>query len=148
MALAPSSEVQDQIVTVARAMFDNYLPAREWDNPLFDVDRTNCLFLAVQFREIFLRGVQSEPVQLWAIPSEQGIDDRWRQSFVKGKFADVLAELTGTPLAKLDAEDRAWLKGQADQLVDDAVTYFEAPMDDGSQYQPQDEPEYQAEGGQ
>lgn len=127
-----------QIVTVARAMFTNYLPEREWTNPLFQVDRDNCLLLAAQFRDIFLQGIQIEPVQLWAIPSEAGIDDRWRQAFVAGKIAEVLAELSaGVPLKSLDALDRAWVREQADITVDAAIDRFQKPVtDDGSHYEP------------
>jgi len=83
----------------------------------------------------------------WSVPCGQGIDDAWRQAYVASKFADVLTDLTcpGTPFSKLDVKDRAWLRGQTEQLVEDAVARFQShPGDPG--YRPQDEPEYDFEG--
>lgn len=135
---------EDVITRVARAIFAWRYPQAGWDENLFSGEREDCLLLAAQFREIFLRPIQIMPVVLWSIPSATGIDERWRQAFVKGKIAEVLAELVaGVPIEKLDAEDRAWVKAQAEQLVDDAVERFDSPVkDNGSQYQPQDEPEH------
>ena len=83
----------------------------------------------------------------WTIPSGPGVDDRWRQSYVASKVADVLTELTcpGVPFRNLDVNDRAWLRGQTESLVEDTVARFgEVPGD--PEYLPQNEPEYDFEG--
>lgn len=141
-------QTDDVVTRVSRAIFDYCWPQSCWTDPLFAREREDCRLLAVQFRQMFLAGVQTEPVFLWSIPSGQGIDERWRQAFVAGKFAEVLAELSaGVPLKSLDATDRAWVREQADITVEAAVDRFTQPVkDDGSNYQPQDEPEYDFDG--
>lgn len=85
----------------------------------------------------------------WELPKEgeaTGIDGRWRASFLSLRIADLLAQLyTDQRLRALCAQDRAWLKGQCEQLVEDAGTHFDSHPGDW-QYQPQDEPEYDFDG--
>lgn len=133
----------DKVLSAAQAIFSWRFPRATWSDPLFSGYRDDCLLLVVQFKEMFLRGMQIQPVYLWSIPSGDGIDQRWRQHFVAGKIAEALSELAaGVPIASLDADDRAWVKGQAEQLVEDAVARFDGPVkDDGSNYQPHQERE-------
>lgn len=140
---------EDENTRVARCIFSWRYPRAAWDDPLFKGEREDLLLMVVQFREIILRGVQIQPVYLWSIPSGDGIDQRWRQHHVTTKIAEVLSELAaGVPIASLDATDRAWVKGQSEAFVEEVVDRFNSPVkDDGSNYQPQDEPEYHSEGG-
>lgn len=141
-----AKQFEDEITRVARCMFDWKFPRTDWDNPLYREYRDDAMLMAAQFRAIFVSTLQAQPVTLWSIPDEQGVDARWRQAFVATRMAGVLAELAaGVQMEKLDASDRGWLKGQAESLVEDAVVYFETPIGD-SQYRPQDEPEYDFEG--
>lgn len=78
-----------------------------------------------------------------------GITQDWRRAFLRFRIADLLAQLeTSTPerrnglkLKQLDVEDRAWLNGQAQQLIDDAAVYFSMPQGD-AEYEPHKEPEH------
>lgn len=83
----------------------------------------------------------------WSIPAAQGIDQTWRQAFVATKFAEVLTALVcpAVPFLNLDVDDRTWLRGQTEQLVEDTVARFESHPGD-PEYQPQDEPEYDFDG--
>ena len=84
----------------------------------------------------------------WELPQlneAAGIDARWLQALVCVRFADLLAQLTtGQRLKALSVEDRAWLRGQVEQLVEDAVQRFEVPAGD-AEYRQEDEPEYARE---
>ncbi len=87
----------------------------------------------------------------WELPrvaESTGIDARWVQAFLSLRIADLLAQVsTGQKLAVLDAKDRAWLKGQADALVQDAVDRFDDDLVEGDEeYQPHHEPEYDFDG--
>lgn len=133
-------QFEDVNLRVAIAIFSWRYPRVLWSDPLFEGERDDCLALAVQFRQMFLKDHKPEQVILWAIPSGHGIDQRWRQSFVATKMAEVLSELAaGVPFKSLDAGDRAHVKTYAEQTVDDMVTYFEGPIDTGANYQPHKE---------
>lgn len=81
----------------------------------------------------------------WSIPSGQGINESWRQAFAATQIANVLAELAaGVPFTSLDVADRAWVRGQSEQLVSDAVDRFCSHPGD-PEYRPEQEPEYDAE---
>lgn len=85
----------------------------------------------------------------WDLPplsGAAGVTPEWRRAFCVFRFADLLAQLeTGDKLKALSVEDRAFLKGQVQQLVDDVAQYFAQPVDDGRHYQPELEPEYHDE---
>jgi len=83
----------------------------------------------------------------WSVPSGQGINDEWRNAFAATKFAEVLADLAvpGLPLREFDPKDRAWMREQAETLVDDTVARFTSHPGD-VEYQPQEEPEYDFDG--
>ena len=65
----------------------------------------------------------------WDLPrlnDAAGIDDRWLQSFVALRFADVLAQIAvGDRLHHLSPEDRSWFKAQCENLVTDAVNRYD-----------------------
>lgn len=65
----------------------------------------------------------------WELPrlnDAAGIDDRWLQSFVALRFADVLAQIAlGDRLHQLPADDRAWFKAQCENLVTDAINRYD-----------------------
>lgn len=62
----------------------------------------------------------------WIVPDvSPEVDDRWRQAFVASRVADVLAQLcTDRRITALDVAERAWLRGQVEQLVEDALAMF------------------------
>jgi hypothetical protein len=78
----------------------------------------------------------------WDLPplnDAAGITQDWRRAFLRFRVADLLAQLeTGQPLKQLDVEDRAWVNGQVQQLIDDAATYFTMPQGD-AEYEPHKE---------
>lgn len=65
----------------------------------------------------------------WELPRQSdatGIDERWVSSFLALRFADLLAQhVTGERLKRLSPASRAWLKGQCEQLVEDALVKFQ-----------------------
>lgn len=62
----------------------------------------------------------------WIVPGlSPEVDDRYRQAFVESRIADVLAQLcTDRRIMALDVAERAWLRGQVEQLVEDALAMF------------------------
>lgn len=118
-------QVQAQIVTVARAMFTNFRPEREWDNPVFQVDRDNCLMLAVQFREIFLR--DAKPFGL--LKAVDGLTE----ASCKLLFGDRPV----SPVLRVRIFDFA------ESYIEDLSKLFgDTIVKDGHLYQPEQEPEH------
>lgn len=81
----------------------------------------------------------------WELPplsGPTGVTEGWRRAFLSFRFADLIAQVeTGMTAKQLSVEDRAWLKGQVESLLGDAEVYFNHPHDDGSNYQPEQEPD-------
>lgn len=65
----------------------------------------------------------------WELPrlnDAAGIDVRWIQSFLAMRIADLLAQIAvGDRLHQLPAEDRAWFRSQAENVVQDAVMRYD-----------------------
>src|SRR5688572_6921949 len=125
---------------IAMQIFAFRYPHKVYTDPLFKLDVRECRSIALDVRNKY-RDEQS-----WSIPSGQGVSEEWRQAYVASEMAKVLAELGARmPFLSLSHADRAWLRAQTEQIVEDAVVRFRPPLDNGSHYQPELEPEYEYE---
>ena len=68
----------------------------------------------------------------WELPhlnAAAGIDQRWLESFLALRIADLVAQVAiGDRLKNLTVHDRAWFKAQAEQLVQDAITRIDVML--------------------
>ena len=69
----------------------------------------------------------------WELPhlnDAAGIDDRWLQSFLAARMADLLAQVAiGERLKHLPPPDRAWFLGVAEATVRHAITRYQFPSE-------------------
>lgn len=67
----------------------------------------------------------------WPLPPEgEGIDDRWLDSFVATRLANVLARrYYGVPFLRLSVEDRSRLKVDVERFVGEMGIKYGEPFD-------------------
>ena len=122
---------------IAYDIFSFKYPIREYDSNFRQGERTECRQIALKMAMTLKYGHQQANAG-WAIPSGQGIDERWREEFVKSNMGNALSALAASvPFTSLDVEDRTWIREQCESLVDEAVARFAGPIDTGSQYLPE-----------
>lgn len=85
----------------------------------------------------------------WELPrlaEATGIDARWLSAFVAVRVSDILAQLaTGKRLKELQPSERAFIREQVEQTIEDVTVKFKPHFGD-PEYQPELEPEYDFEG--
>ena len=68
----------------------------------------------------------------WELPhlnAAAGIDQRWLESFLALRIADLVAQVAvGDRLKNLVPHDRAWFKHQAEQLIQDAIARIDVML--------------------
>lgn len=76
----------------------------------------------------------------WELPKVNetaGIDQRWLESFLALRIADLVAQVAiGDRLKNLNVHDRAWFKAQAEQLIQDAIARIDVMLMAGSAIDP------------